>query len=105
MKASSTSQQYRQQVRVVLMIEVALVAIIISLVFSFWEKVCGISFFQCIQDSTLPSGHYLLLSLVRPFAFTPITLFTIMAGTTFGTYAGTFLAVLSALYLPWLFSR
>lgn len=92
------------QIKAVLVTEMVLVGVISFLVYSFWDNICGSSLPSCLGNDELFSlPKFFLLSIIRPFVFTPISLFYGVAGENFGTLFGGLLnacgAVLSGLII------
>jgi len=67
---------------------------------------CGSSWDSCLAQGMLKPGSFLLLSLIRPFLFTPVMILAWIGGESFGTFWGALLTslgcVLSAalLFVP-----
>ena len=98
------SSQKGRQIRAVLVTEIILLVLIVLLSYSFWTGVCDNSLSSCLGDNQLLSlPKFLLLAIVRPFVFTPISLLPVIAAENFGTVWGALInagaAVLSGLVL------
>jgi triacylglycerol lipase len=87
---------YYKQFRTVLILEIFLVFFAISFARFFWSHICDQSVVSCLKDTSLNEFKFLMLSVVRPFVFTPMSLFSMMSGYTFGLHGGVFFGALGA---------
>jgi|GEM_PF-774742 len=84
---------YASQLRTVLLVEVALVAAVSIVAFMFWTSICTDSLKSCLAEGeAIGPSAFLLLSILRPFVFTPHMFLSAMAGQSFGPIWGTLLA-------------
>ena len=88
--------------KTVITIELLLIAVAVFVAASFWQNVCGNSLRGCLgTDELLHLPRFLLLAIIRPFVFTPVSLLPAIAAESFGTVWGALLnaggAVLSGL--------
>ena len=89
--------QKTNQLRTVIFIEVLLIALAVFVAASFWQNVCGNSLHGCLgTDNLLQLPRFLLLAIIRPFVFTPISLLPAIAAENFGTVGGALLNALGA---------
>ncbi len=86
----------RAQIRIVLISEFILLAVGFSISIIFWESLCSDTWVQCITNAKLSFSRFLTLSLWRPFLFTPIELFYLMAGSAYGASLGTIVGAIGA---------
>ena len=88
--------------KTVITIELLLIGAAVFVAASFWQNVCGNSLRGCLgTDELLHLPRFLLLAIIRPFVFTPVSLLPAIAAESFGTVWGALLnavgAVLSGL--------
>jgi triacylglycerol lipase len=81
----------REQFRFVLIVEAIIVLAICLFAFGFWQSLCGSSWSSCLSEGALRPTSFLLLSMFRPFLFTPIMVLAWIGGESFGVYLGTIL--------------
>ncbi len=87
---------YRRQFRAVLVIELLILVFVGLVSFGFWNLVCDENLQSCLgQETRAKPGIFLLLAIVRPFLFTPVTFYSIIAGQNFGPIWGALLAAVS----------
>lgn len=89
-------QAFTRQFRYIVLMEVLLLAAIFALVAKFWNVYCGGEISGCLARSRLQPFSFLVVSLVRPFLFTPLNLFAVVAGNQFGIFLGTLLTAFGA---------
>lgn len=87
---------YFEQIRVVLIIEALLLAIAGCAAYFFWSNTCTNGVISCLRHENLSIIGFLLLSFFRPFVFTPLALFALMAGNRFEPFMGAIIASLGA---------
>ncbi|MFK7826389.1 MAG: alpha/beta fold hydrolase [Oligoflexales bacterium] len=87
---------YHKQLQTVIAIELILIVGGFFLAKNFWEHTCNATLLTCLAEKNLPLQSFLLLNIIRPFLLTPIPIFAMMAGSTFGPIKGTVLAALGA---------
>lgn len=87
----------KKQFRIVLLAEVAVLAAIALTATLAWEAICDDTWRSCVADQG-ESGwlSYLLLSLMRPFLFTPILVLSMISGELFGDTFGAAMSALGA---------
>jgi len=90
------------RLKTVIAIELLLIAVAVFIAASFWQNICGNSLRGCLgTDELLHLPRFLLLAIIRPFVFTPVSLLPAIAAESFGTVWGALLnavgAVLSGL--------
>lgn len=72
-----------------LLLALGILAFFILLVLTlFWGNICSEEFSSCLANPNLSLPKFFVLSFFRPFFFTPINIFAIMAGNSFGPYLG-----------------
>jgi len=62
----------------------------------FWDQFCSTNLISCLANQDLSWGGFLALSFFRPFVFTPLPVFALMAGNAFGPVAGAILSAVGA---------
>jgi uncharacterized membrane protein YdjX (TVP38/TMEM64 family)/pimeloyl-ACP methyl ester carboxylesterase len=88
---------YTKQVRAVIVVELAILAVAFGIATLFWTNLCDVSLGSCLADGTVAKPlTFLVLSVVRPFVFTPLLFVAIVGGKAFGTFGGTLLTSLGA---------
>ncbi|MEY4632455.1 MAG: hypothetical protein RIQ81_2575 [Pseudomonadota bacterium] len=89
---------YREQILWVLLIEAMIITGLILIATFFWTSVCTDSLKSCIAGGEdLAPLTFLLLSVLRPFVFTPFAFMAVIAGPAFGTTLGTVLTIIGGL--------
>ena len=88
--------------RTAIAVELFLIAVVVCIAAAFWQNICAYSLRGCLgTDEQLQLPRFLLLALIRPFVFTPVSLLPAIAAESFGTLWGALLnavgAVLSGL--------
>ncbi len=77
------------RLRTVFTVEVLLIAVALFVATSFWQNVCGNSLRGCLGAyEPLQLPRFLLLAIIRPFVFTPVSLLPAIAAESFGTVGG-----------------
>lgn len=90
-----SAYRYKNQLRTVIIIEIFIVLVIASLSFTFWDTICPTTMEACLKETdSIAPGYFLLLSIIRPFVFTPVTVFSYLAGETFPPLYAAFLTAL-----------
>lgn len=83
---------YAKQVRFVLLVEAVFLVVAFGIAYAFWNSMCPDSWESCVGDGVVTGpGIFLVLSAVRPFVFTPLLLFAVIGGKTFGPVLGAIL--------------
>lgn len=86
---------YRQQIRTVIVIELLIASVGFGIAYGFWSNFCESSVQNCLLGlDELAPGYFLLLSVIRPFIVTPVSVFSYMAGHTFGPALGALLTAI-----------
>ena len=63
------------RLKTLISIELLLIAVAVLIAASFWQNVCAHSLRGCLGTETaLQMPRFLLLAIIRPFVFTPISL-------------------------------
>lgn len=66
--------------------------------YGFWNNVCGDTLASCVADGpVLGPVSFLLISIFRPFVFTPVAFVAVLGGKVFGPVLGAFLTALGSL--------
>lgn len=89
---------YYKQLRTVLTIEILIVSTVFFSVTFFWGSLCETTVISCLKDKNISFFSFLLLSLLRPFFFTPVPVFALIAGNTYGPIIGTLFTATSATF-------
>lgn len=90
--------QQTRRLTTVIVIELSLVATVVFLAASFWQNICDYSLRGCLgTDELLYLPRFLLLSVIRPFVFTPVSLLPAIAAENFGTLGGALISASGAL--------
>ncbi|MBI2603311.1 MAG: VTT domain-containing protein [Deltaproteobacteria bacterium] len=87
---------FGKQLRTVVLIELLILANLVAIVAKFWSAYCGGE--VCLIPEEISRLEFFFLSVVRPFLFTPIDFFAVLAGSLFGSLGGTVLTALSGLF-------
>ena len=87
---------YYRQLRTVLLLELSLLTLGIFGAVSLWDGLCDSSLIACLRDESLSIPGFLFLSLIRPFVLTPVPIFALMAGNSYGSWMGAVLTAASA---------
>src|SRR5690606_29009753 len=102
-----TMSSYRRQVLTVFGIQITILSIMGIIAYAFWESFCSDTLQACLgTDQNAARFKFLLLSIIRPFLFTPIMVMAMVGGSTFGVIEGTLITALGAalscfvFYLP-----
>jgi uncharacterized membrane protein YdjX (TVP38/TMEM64 family) len=86
---------YRQQIRTVIVIELLIALLGFGIAYTFWSNFCDSSIESCLRElGGVAPGYFILLSVIRPFIVTPVSVFAYLAGHTFGPIAGALLTSL-----------
>jgi uncharacterized membrane protein YdjX (TVP38/TMEM64 family) len=86
-----------RQFKIALTIEVAIVLCLWSIGYLFWTTICSNSLDQCFTEDTFwTRSGFLILSIVRPFFFSPLMQAAYIGGASFGPFWGTLLTVFGA---------
>ena len=90
--------QYKShRLKTLISIELLLIAVAVFIAASFWQNVCAHSLRGCLgTDTALQLPRFLLLAIIRPFVFTPISLLPAIAAESFGTLWGALLNAIGA---------
>lgn len=88
---------HKRQFTVVLIAETIIISVIGIVAYSFWQGLCDETWKSCVL-STNDSGWYnfFILSILRPFLFTPVLFLSIMSGEVFGSHLGAFMSAVGA---------
>jgi uncharacterized membrane protein YdjX (TVP38/TMEM64 family) len=74
------------------MIELLIALLGFGVAFTFWSNFCDSSLESCLNSvGGVSPGYFILLSVLRPFVVTPVSVFAYMAGHAFGPFFGAFL--------------
>src|SRR5690242_8261762 len=92
-----TYDHHNKQLKVLFLTIFAILFVIVASLLIFWKNVCATEFSSCLTQGNLTVGKFFLMSFFRPFFFTPINIFAIIAGNSFGPYLGTFYAAMGGL--------
>lgn len=93
-----TVYSYAKQVRVVVLVELALLAFAFGVGTIFWTHLCDETLASCVANGPVAGPlTFLLLCLIRPFVFTPLLFAAVIGGKAFGTAGGTILTSIGAL--------
>jgi uncharacterized membrane protein YdjX (TVP38/TMEM64 family)/pimeloyl-ACP methyl ester carboxylesterase len=92
-----TYDHYNKQLKTLLLALGILGIFILTVLTIFWGNFCSQDFATCLKTESLSPGTFFILSFLRPFFFTPISLFAILAGNSFGVYLGTLYTALGGL--------
>ncbi len=87
---------FREQVRLVLFLEVVIVIVAGSIAYGFWETLCNGEVLQCLKREDLSPPGFLILSFFRPLLFTPLAVFGMMAGNLLSPFLAACLTSLGA---------
>ncbi len=82
--------------RAALFMELSLLTIAAIFVWSFWKVWCPDGVDACIGNKQFAPGHYLLMSLARPFLLTPHLFGTYLAARSFPEWEAIILAALAS---------
>lgn len=89
----------KKHLKTVFFIEVAILISLIVYAYGFWNSICSTSLRECLlKTNYIAPSYFLLLCVIRPFIFTPIIIFHIVAGQTFGPFWGALLGSLGATF-------
>ncbi len=87
------------QIGTVLTVELIFLGCTVLFSYAFWNAICDNTLASCIgaegPNPKHPITTFLLLSIIRPFTFTPLTFFAVLAGKAFGTIPGMLLTAVS----------
>lgn len=87
--AEQKPYSYFKQLQTVLIIEVAILAFLVIVAFFFWTSICTDSLKSCVPGAGIAGGAtFLVLSVLRPFVFTPQWFLAAIAGLTYGSFWG-----------------
>ena len=89
-------RSYHKQLQTVIAIELIFIIVGFFLAKNFWEHTCNATLLSCLSDKNLPLQSFLLLNIIRPFLLTPLPIFAMMAGNTFGPIEGALIAAFGA---------
>jgi len=89
-------ESYRDQIKIVLAVEIAILFTVGGFAYFFWGSVCDESWQSCVGSGIGAPLWFLLFSIIRPFLATPTMVMALMAGEAFGTFWGTLLNSLGA---------
>jgi uncharacterized membrane protein YdjX (TVP38/TMEM64 family)/pimeloyl-ACP methyl ester carboxylesterase len=89
---------YSKHLKTVIFLDILLIVSIAVFAGFFWSSVCGESLATCLQFSSDNYWKFLLLSLVRPFVFTPFLVFTLISVNNFGHLWGMFYLLLGSVF-------
>lgn len=86
-----------KQFRIVLIAELIMLSIMALTAYGSWELICDDTWRSCVAEGD-ESGwlNYLILSVFRPFLFTPILVMAMIGGEVFGDPMGAVMAALGA---------
>ncbi len=88
-----------RQFKIALSIELAIMVCLWTIGYLFWTTVCGNSLDQCFKEDTIwTEAGFLILSVVRPFFFSPLMQAAYIGGASFGPYWGSFLTIIGAAF-------
>lgn len=88
---------YARQLRHVILVEIAIVAIAFAIAYGFWGQLCSGGLDSCIAAGPVAGPlSFLLLCIVRPFVFTPVLFVAIVGGRAFGPLAGALLTAIGS---------
>jgi uncharacterized membrane protein YdjX (TVP38/TMEM64 family) len=90
--------EFLKQVRFKTLIGIVLVIAVFGFIWKSWRGLCGVELSACFASSEFNAPYFLFLSAIRPFILTPLNLFAAIAGHSFGTYWGSLIAALGALF-------
>ena len=87
---------YLRQIRLVLAVELVMIAVISAIVYATWYRICGDGIQACIEKKdTIHWTTLTLLSFARPFLLTPNTFFHLISGNQFGFFWGALFSIFS----------
>ncbi|TWW12116.1 hypothetical protein E3A20_03860 [Planctomyces bekefii] len=90
---------YSKQVKAVVATQVAIFAGAFAIATIFWTHLCDATLESCLADGGFAKPFtFLLLSVIRPFVFTPLLFVAIIGGKAFGTFGGTLLTALGSVF-------
>ena len=84
----------KQKIKMVLLIEVVLVAFASVISFGSLEYMCDTSWQSCLGNPENALSSFFMLSIIRPLLLWPIMFMGLAAGDAFGTFWGTILTVI-----------
>lgn len=86
-----------RQFKIALVIELFLLMCLWSVGYMVWKLVCDDTAAACFREDNIWNEiGFLVLSIVRPFFFSPLMQTAYIGGSSFGTYMGTFLTAVGA---------
>lgn len=88
---------YTKQVKAVLVVELTIIACAFLIAFVFWWHVCDNTLESCLASGMVMKPlTFLLLSVIRPFVFTPLLFVAVIGGEAFGPIGGTIMTSLGS---------
>jgi triacylglycerol lipase len=88
---------YLKQLQTIIIIEVAIITIFLSFAFLFWFEMCPHGAVACLKDSEMDFSKIVSMSFLRPILLTPVTLFNVIAISSYGKILGSLVAILGSL--------
>lgn len=96
--ASQNVYSFANQFRAVLAIELLLLTMIALVAYGFWRTLCDTSLESCLATGPIAKPTtFILLSIIRPFVFTPLFFVAVVAGKSFGPVTGALLTTIGGL--------
>jgi uncharacterized membrane protein YdjX (TVP38/TMEM64 family) len=95
---SQDEKKSRQnQFRAALIVELSILVAIVSFVWAFWSIWCPLGLSNCVGETKLAPAHFLFLSVLRPFIFTPHSFGTYLAAHSFSEGHAILLSLLASI--------
>lgn len=97
MAPSNTKETFAKYIRVVVIFQLLVVLGLALYSYFFWHLICGDNYKTCLADGiVMKPTTFILLSILRPFVFTPHIFMSYLAGQTFSPIVATLLTAIGS---------